>query len=437
MFGYYLGLAIRSLKRSVALTILMIIAIGVGIGASMTTLAVFRAMSGDPIPQRSRQLFVAQIDSWGPDKHPELSEDQLEEDITYRDAMALMSARAAKRQTAIYSAYLAVKPSNPQAKPFKNVVRAVYTDFFPMLNVPFKYGGPWSSLDDENRAAVVVITRQLNDRLFGGANSAGQSIHLGSDSYRVIGVIDDWQLMPRFYDLHHLPYGDMDEIFVPFSRAIEKQMSGAGGTSCKDGRPTGWEHLLQSECLWVQFWAELPTTAAVRKFRVFLDNYASQQQHVGRFHWASHTQIRDVVQWLRYRHVVPSEMPILVLVSFGFLFVCLLNAMGLMLAKIMGRAGDISVRRALGASRRAIFAQCLIETGLIGAAGGTVGLGLTALGLFVMRKLLSEDLIGLTRLDFRTTGVEILVAVAATAIAGLYPTLRAVQIEPAWQLKAQ
>ena len=66
MFGYYLQLALRSLKRNVMLTALMIAAIGVGIGASMTTLTVFRAMSGDPIPRKSSRLFAVQIDNWGP-----------------------------------------------------------------------------------------------------------------------------------------------------------------------------------------------------------------------------------------------------------------------------------------------------------------------------------------------------------------------------------
>ena len=67
MFNYYLGLALRSLKRNIVLTVLMIAAVGVGIGASMTTLTVFRAMDNDPIPQKSRQLFAVQIDNWGPD----------------------------------------------------------------------------------------------------------------------------------------------------------------------------------------------------------------------------------------------------------------------------------------------------------------------------------------------------------------------------------
>jgi putative ABC transport system permease protein len=125
------------------------------------------------------------------------------------------------------------------------------------------------------------------------------------------------------------------------------------------------------------------------------------------------------------------------LVSFGFLLVCLMNAMGLMLAKIMGRAGDIGVRRALGASRAAIFAQCLIETGVVGLAGGILGLALTALGLLAARSLLTNNFAALAHLDWTDTAIAVLLAVGATLLAGLYPTWRAAHVQPAWQLKAQ
>jgi putative ABC transport system permease protein len=114
-----------------------------------------------------------------------------------------------------------------------------------------------------------------------------------------------------------------------------------------------------------------------------------------------------------------------------------MNAMGLMLAKIMGRAIDIGVRRALGASRRAIFAQCMIETSVVGLAGGLLGLLLTTLGLWVARSLLTENYSALAHLDFADTAIEVTLAVAATALAGLYPTVRAAQLQPAWQLKVQ
>jgi putative ABC transport system permease protein len=175
----------------------------------------------------------------------------------------------------------------------------------------------------------------------------------------------------------------------------------------------------------------------VEHYRTFLNGYASEQRRLGRFHWAPNTKIRDVREWLAYEHAVSQEVRILVLVSFSFLLVCLLNAMGLMLAKIMGRAGDIGVRRALGADRGAIFAQCLIEAGVVGVAGGLLGLALTVLGLMGLRSLLSEQVTRLTHFSLSDIAIAVTLSVGATILAGLYPTWRAAQVQPAWQLKAQ
>jgi len=439
MFNYYFRLALRSLKRNVVLTALMIAAIGVGIGASMTTLTLFRAMASDPIPQKSAQLFEPQIDNWGPLKHGEVTGESgsLPEQVSYTDAMAWMNAHAARRQTAMYATSLALTPSNPDVRPFQIPARATFSDFFPMFDVPFLFGGPWNSADDADHADVVVITRDLNDKVFGGANSVGKTVNLDNHDYRVVGVVDRWEPIPRFYDLNNDKYGKPEELFLPFNRAIDGHMMMWGNNNCSGDVGVGWEGHLHSECVWLQFWAELPTPADAARYRSFLNNYAAEQQRTGRFHWPPHTELRDVREWLVYQHAVTSEVRILVLVSFSFLFVCLLNAMGLMLAKLLGRAGDIGVRRALGASHAAIFAQCLIEAAVIGLAGGLLGLALTALGLLGLRSLLSEEVNGLAHLSPVDIGIAVLLAIVATMIAGLYPTWRAAHVQPAWQLKAQ
>jgi len=277
----------------------------------------------------------------------------------------------------------------------------------------------------------------MNEKLFGGANSVGKTLRLGEDTYTVSGVLDEWRPLPPFYDLAIRPFGDGDTMFMPFSTAIDKHLGNVGSTSCNGDLDAGWEGRLRSDCVWLQYWVELPTAADVQNYRVFLDNYAAEQRRLGRFHWPPHTQLRDVNEWLQYRHIVPSEVRILILVSFGFLLVCLMNAMGLMLAKILGRAGDIGVRRALGASRRAIFVQCLIETGVVGLAGGILGLGLTALGLLAARSLLAKQFVALAHLDLTDTAIALLLAVGATVLAGIYPTWRAAHVQPAWQLKSQ
>jgi putative ABC transport system permease protein len=436
MFSYYLKLALRNLRRNVWVTVLMILAISAGIGASMTTLALYRAMSGDPIPNKSHQLFVVQVDNWGPDNRAgEQNEDHLKEYLSYIDASALMKARAAKHQTLIYTTYLKAR-STPDTKPVGAAVPAVYSDFFAMLDAPFQYGRAWSNADDEVGAPVIVLSRKLNDKLFAGANSVGKTLDIAGVPYRVVGVLNDWVLVPRFYDLHVAPFGNVDEMFIPFNTAIEAQAPTISGTSCKDPRQPGWEALLKSECVWVQLWAEVPASD-IAAFRLFINNYATDQQRAGRFHWPAHTQVRDVMQWLKYRRAVPGQLGILLLASFGFLFVCLMNAMGLMLAKTIGHTQDISVRRALGASRRAIAMQSLIETGVVGVVGAGIGLLITFLGVSAIRIVLADQYAALAYLDARVVAIEVICAMAATVAAGLYPTWRAAWTEPALQLKVE
>jgi putative ABC transport system permease protein len=440
VFSYYFGLAVRSLKRNIVLTVLMIAAVGVGIGASMTTLTVFRAMDNDPIPHKSRQLFAVQIDNWGPDNKGVSSGDKehLQEQISYIDGVALMNGAAAHRQTAMYVTGAALTPANTDVLPFQVQIRATYADFFPMFEVPFTAGGAWGAADDKNHADVAVITQKLNDKVFGGGNSVGKTINLDNHEFRIVGVMGRWSPTPQYYDLNNNVYGEGAELYIPFTRSIDGQMPSWGNNNCSGeaGQP-GWEGRLRSECVWLQYWAELPTATDVAAYRTYLNNYASEQQRAGRFHWPAHTKIRDVREWLVYQHAVSDNVRILVLVSFSFLLVCLLNAMGLMLAKIMGRASDIGVRRALGASRGAIFSQCLIEAGVIGLAGGLLGLVLTALGLLGLRSLVSESVGRLTHFSPADITIAIVLAVLATTLAGLYPTWRAAQVQPAWQLKAQ
>ena len=437
MLGYYLNLALRSFRRNPVLTALMIAAIGAGIGTSMTTFTVFRAMSGDPIPDKSSQLYLVQLDSWGPDKPDEQSEDGLRENLSYTDAAGLMRIQAAKRQTPIYSTLLKTRPTDPKLKPAELVVPAVGSDFFAMFEAPFKFGGPWTRSDDEDGNPVVVISRKLNNELFGGTDSVGKALTLENESYRVVGVLDNWPVVPRFYNLRVQPYGEIDEIFIPFNRAINTQAQTISGTSCKDTMEGGFRALLRSECLWIQLWVELPAADHVSTYRRALNNYAAEQRRLGRFQWPPHAQMRDVMQWLQYRHVVPNELGLLVLASFGFLFVCLMNAMGLMLARIIGRSSDISVRRALGASRKAIIAQCLVECGLISLFGALVGLLFAILGVLIVHTALADDYAALTYLNAKAIGIEMILAVLATVGAGLYPTWRAAHVEPALQLKAE
>ena len=435
MFTYYLQLGLRSLRRNPALTALMVMAIGFGVAASMITYSVFRAVSGNPIPGKSAQLFTPQVDSWGPQQN---LKGEPAEALGYIDAMALMRAHEAKRQTLLYPVQLSVMPGGNRDLPLNASGYAVTGDFFTMFEVPFRYGSGWGAQDDDARASDVVISSELNQKLFGGADSVGRTLNLGGHDYHVVGVTSHWNPRPRFYDLFSTSgFADEPDIYMVFNRALDLQMRSDGRNSCRGSLAyTTWQGYLQSNCVWITPWVELNSPAEVASYRSFLTNYAVDQQHAGRFSWAANVRLRDVMQWLDYEHVVPPESRISLAVALGFFLICLVNTIGLLLAKFMRRAGEIGVRRALGATRREIYAQYLIEAGTVGLAGGVLGLLLTAVGVSGVGILFQPEIAKLAQLDFSLVGLTFVVAIVATVLAAFYPAWRAAHVQPAWQLKS-
>ncbi|HEX7326546.1 MAG TPA: ABC transporter permease [Rhodanobacteraceae bacterium] len=440
MFAYYLALAVRSFRRNKLLTALMVLTIGFGVAASMTTWSVFRAVSGDPIPQKSSELFVPQIDVWGPaGRAPGSKSTEPQAALDYTDAVALMRAHRAKYQSAMYQIADSVMPKGNYQRLTAATGEAVSSAFFPMFDVPFKYGSGWSAADDKDRARIVVISSRLNTALFGGGDSVGRVLAFGHHDYRVVGVTDHWHPQPVFYDV--VNSGGFNDtagnIFMPFNTAVASDISPSGTTNCyKPPTGAGFKGLRHSACVWVAFMVQLDGAAAVRDYHQFLVNYAAEQRQIGRFDWPPNVRLRGLMDWLAFRQVVPPDTEISLYVALGLLLVCLVNVMGLLLAKFMRRRGEIGVRRALGASRAQIYAQFTVESGMVGLAGGAVGLVLTALGVAAIGWVMPRDIAVLATFNVPLFISTLVVAVVATIVVGLYPTFRAARVQPAWQLKS-
>jgi putative ABC transport system permease protein len=193
---------------------------------------------------------------------------------------------------------------------------------------------------------------------------------------------------------------------------------------------------LQGECVWINPWVELNNAEQVQAYRQFLDGYAREQREAGRFNWAPNNRLRNVREWLDYQHAVPPESRISMTLAFGFLLICLVNTIGLLLAKFMRRAPEIGVRRALGASRGDIYRQFLAEAAMVGMAGGVLGLLFTAIGMLGLGMVFEPQIARLAHLDVSLMLLTLLVAITATVVAAFYPTWRAAQVQPAWQLKS-
>lgn len=433
MFGYYLALAVRSLKRSRTITALMILAIGLGIGASMTMITVLRVMSGDPLPGRSAHLYVPFIDPH-PLSHTKSTDPTVDADMTWPDAMYLLHAARADRQAAMSAGTLPVRPARDSLHPFFESGHYVTADFFPMFGTPFRAGRGWTAQDDENHARVVVLNAGLNQRLFGNTPSVGRTVRLKNTDFRVIGVLDNWQPQPTFYaQIDNAAFGKPDQFFIPLQTAVELNFSSEGRMWCWD---SGGDARLSNHCAWLQYWVELDSTAKARAYRDFLADYWRDQQAHGRFPRPVNARLYGLMAWLSHQHVVPGDLRLQLWLALGFLGVCMLNIVGLLLAKFLRRSGEISVRRALGARRRNVFAQLGVEAGVIGLSGGTLGLAIAQLGLWSVRQQ-PDGYAHLAHMDGVMLLGTFLLAVIAGLCAGLVPAWRACNVTPALQLKGQ
>ena len=436
MFAYYIDLALRSFRSARGLTALMVLTIAMGIGASMTTLTTFRALSGDPMPGRSDNVLRVEIDAqpkatYVPGKEPN---DQL----TTFDAEALLRDRHAARQAMMTGGEVNVEPpqDTPGApKPFGVGSRYTSADFFPMFGTPFRYGQGWTAAEDAAKARVVVLGKHLNERVFGGANSVGRTIRIDQNDYRVVGVLDDWQPVPYFFDLNVGRYRKTEGVFAPISTAIEDKLGSNGSVNCWGDNAVTDFRALNARCSWLQYWVEVDTPAGRTAYLDYLNRYSEQQHAAGRFERPANARLHPVMEWLSVKHVVPEDVRLQLWLAFGFLAVCLVNTVGLLLAKCLRRSPEIGVRRALGAPRRQIFAQFLVESCAIGLVGGALGLCFAAFGVWLVRQG-AESRAQWVHLDATALGLTFALALAASLVAGLLPAWRACQVSPASQLKS-
>ncbi len=438
MFGYYLWLAARSLRRNFVLTILMVAAIALGIGAAMTSYTVLRAMGGNPLAHKDDLVYRPELDNWAPARAFNQNDpNDLPDLMTYQDSVALYEAKQARYQAAMFPNVLPLEPVDPEVKPLMVSVLFTHGEMFPMFDVPFEYGGGWDRAQDARNARVVVLGKEMNDKVFGGEDSVGRTLRLGGEDFTVVGVLKRWNPQPKFYEPSSGSFQTAEDVYVPFGNGIEREHTSSNNNNCWSDPGTGYKAWLASDCIWMAYWVELESASDAPRYKALLDSHVQEQKKLGRFPRPLATRLHTVSEWLVDQGAVSRDARTQVWMAFAFLVVCLINTIGLLLAKFMARASEIGLRRAVGASRRTIFAQYLTEAAVIGVAGALFGLLLTWVGLVALRGLYGDGDVGrLALLDVPMATITVGVAILASLLAGVYPTWRACEVAPATQLKS-
>jgi putative ABC transport system permease protein len=454
MFRHDLRLALLSIRRTPFISALIVAVIAIGISTSVVAITLYHAKAGNPIWWKNDVLFRVLIDS-RPEademeklqRHPDLPPFTL----IYRDALAIYRSKIPERSVMMSYSSGQVDSMRPGSPPLHRRVRVTTREFFSMFDVPFLYGHGWTQAEDESPAQVVVISNYLNDQLFGGGNNVGRGLTLNGQHFTVIGILARWLPLPRFYD-EARDFGPADDLFIPF-RWLESVAGLTFEGFCYQTQTMldTFKALAPSECISsTGVWAELTTKRQYSEYAQFLENYHRAQQQAGRFARPPNDRLANVSTWLEMNDVVGNQSKLQVVLAVMFLGICVLNTLGLLLAKFMSAAPLAGLRRALGATRGDIIGQHLMEVAVLGVFAGIVGIGIAALGLRLIRVFVlmrsaqfhdNPDYTTIAQSLSHMDGQMILTAVAlsllAGLLAGLYPAMRIGRLAPATFLKIQ
>lgn len=438
MLGYHLRLAWLSVRRNPVLSVLIVTGIALGVGLSTWALTVRHVLSRNPLPHKSETLHYVRLDAWDPAVDPP-HVGGVPTQITYRDLRGIMESDIPLRQAGSYVSNMYVYPEQREVRPFRELVRLTWGDFFPMFDVPFRYGGPWDDAADARPEAVTVISSEMNQKLFGGEDSVGRTIRLADREFTVVGVLDEWRPAIRVYDLTQNPTVGPEDVYIPFNWILPMEIQSSGnrdGWRSVDG-DTFAELLEASESVFIQMWVEFEDPGDREEYQAFLDAYASEQKALGRFQRPLDNRVTPIPALMEELEVVPRQAQAMAAASLLFLLVCALNLIGLFLGKFLARAPQVGVRRALGATRTQVFLQHLLEAEVVGLAGGALGLALAAGGLALINRAMAEQFStdAFFRLDATMVGAAVLLSLVAGFVAGLYPAWRICRVPPARHLK--
>jgi predicted permease len=352
--------ALKRLRREPGFAAVAVLTLGLGIGANTALFSLVKTVLLEPLPYGDPERLVMIWDTTDPGE------------TTWLSVQEIVNYRAGSPSLADVAGYMELNASLTGGQEPERVRAAATTaNLFEVLDVAPARGRTFTAAEGAPGGDdVVVLGDGLWQRRFGGSPDViGQSILLNGRSHTVIGVMPPAFRLPRDYSAE-LP----TEAWVPL--VIDPANLGEWGSRSYTGL------------------GRLKPGAAA--------DTATGEFKILRRRWIDAGYIADQGERSMVRSAVPVARfvsgnirgPLLMLlgaVAFVLVIACA-NIVNLLLAKADVRRREIAVRAALGATRRHLVMQSLIESLALALAGGVVGIAVAWLGIDLLTALRPSNL---------------------------------------------
>lgn len=315
--------------------------------------------------------------------------------LTKKDAKAISEECPAVRQvSAAHVKKLPVKFENVSyGTRIVGTVPGVQT----VRNVAVAAGSFFDEDDDRVMATVAVVGPTVSRMLFGDRDPVGESIKIGKVHFRVVGLTE--------------PKGTVsgededDQVFVPLRTAMNRLMN-----------VTYLSHIFLEASSFEQI------RRAEEQVRILL----RERHRLGQGRLDDFT-IQNQADVIETREAAVRTFELLI-VSMAVISIIIggVGILGVMLLSVRERVGEIGIRRAVGARKKDILIQFVVESAVLGVCGGIAGLFLGLVGAAAAIRLTLMPV----SFSFGYTAVSMVSAVLSAILFGIYPSWKASCLNP-------